>query len=56
MKPEKQITLMLNRIRKSRDFRGPLMFKATFYLAVILVIGLLIQACGGGGATTRPVE
>lgn len=56
MKPEKQITPMINRNRISRDFRGPLIFKAPFYLAVFLVIGLLIQACSRGGATPTPVE
>jgi len=32
------------------------MFKASFYLAVFLVIGLFIQACSGGGATPTPVD
>ncbi|MCK4727061.1 MAG: ABC transporter substrate-binding protein [Anaerolineales bacterium] len=56
MKPERQIKSMINRKSISREFRGPLVFKASFYLAVFLVIGLFIQACTGAGSTPTPIE
>ena len=56
MKPERQIKSVINRKSISREFRSPLVFKASFYLVVFLVIGLFIQACSGGGAAPTPVE
>jgi peptide/nickel transport system substrate-binding protein len=56
MKSERRIYPMINWYPISRDFRAPFIFKASFYLAVFLVIGLFIQACSAGGTTPTPVE
>ena len=47
MKPERQILPKFNHMPISRVFSQTLAFKAAFYLAVALVMGLFIQACSG---------